>query len=159
MDRYRERSALTNDKIKDRGGQWGPRNVRISLAKSEPHTARRQWRVIARNLWEIGMNVIPRINKWSAFTVWVALHFFLVGMVRLRIHSLLAYVTRGKRSEDNPFSFMVRGALAFRRRYCAGIWPEKANEGVWGSGEERENEREFWEGRRSFCLDYKGTPS
>ena len=49
----------------------------------------------------------------SALTVWVTLHFFLVGMVRLKIHSLLAYVTCGGRSKDNLFSFTVGGDLAF----------------------------------------------
>ena len=45
----------------------------------------------------------------------------LVGMVRLRIHGLLTYVTHGRRSGDNLFSFMVVGALAFRQRHYAGI--------------------------------------
>ena len=143
MDRHGERSALANDKIRDRWGQWGPRNVRISPAKIKPHMARKRQRVIAGNLWEMGTNVIPGINKWSALTIWVVMCFFLVGMVRFRIHGLLAYVMRGRRSGDNLFSFMMRGALAFPQRHYAGIWLEKKDGGVWGrgrgSGEEREN--------------------
>ena len=102
MDRHGERSALVNDKIRDRGGQRGLRNVRISSTKSEPHMARWRKRVIAENLWEMGMNVIPGINTWSALTIWVILHFFLIE-IRLRIHGVLAYITRGRRSGDNPF--------------------------------------------------------
>ena len=102
----------------------------------------------------MGMNIIPGINKWSAFTVWVTLRFLLVGMVRLRIHDLLAYITRGKRSGDNLFSFMVRRALAFRRRHCVGIWSEKTNGGVWGrgSGEEKENEKGVLGRKKEFVF-------
>ena len=154
MDRHGERSALVNDKIRDWEGQRGPRNVHISPVKSEPHTSRQQRRVIARNLWEIGINVIPGINKWSALTIWVTLHFFLIGMVRLRIHGLLTYVTHGRRSGDNLFSFMVVGALAFRQRHYAGIWLEKTDGGVWGrgSGEERENEKRVLGRKKEFVF-------
>ena len=87
------------------------------------------------------MNIVPGINKWSSLIVRGTLHFFLVGMVWLGIHGLLAYVTCGRRSGDNLFSFMVGGALAFRRRHYTRVWLKKLDGGVGGreSGEEREN--------------------
>ena len=97
----------------------GLRNVRNSPAKSEPHMA--QWRIIAENLWEMGMNVVPGINKWIALTVQGTLRFFLIGMVQLGVHDLFAYVMYGRRIGDNLFSFTVGGALAFLRRYCTRI--------------------------------------
>ena len=87
------------------------------------------------------MNIVPGINKWSSLIVRGTLHFFLVGMVWLGIHGLLAYVTCGRRSGDNLFSFMVGGALAFRQCHYTRIWLKKLDGGVGGreSGEEREN--------------------
>ena len=69
----------------------------------------------------MGMNVVPGINKWSALTIRGTLRFFLVEMVRLEVHGLLAYITCGGRIGDNLFSFTVGGALAFHRRYGTGI--------------------------------------
>jgi len=51
--------------------------------------ARWRRRIITKNLWEMGMNVILGINKWSELTVRGTLSFFLVRMVRLGVHGLL----------------------------------------------------------------------
>ena len=99
----------------------GPKNVYISSAKSEPHMARQLRRIITENLWEMGMNVIPGINKWIALTIRGTLRFFLIGMVQLGVHGFFTYVTCGRRIGDNLFSFTVGGALAFLRRYCTRI--------------------------------------
>ena len=111
-------------------------------------------RIIAENLWEMGMNVVPGINKWIALTVQGTLRFFLIGMVQLGIHGLFAYVTCGKRIGDNLFSFTMGGALVFLRCYCTRIWLKKTNGGVWGggNGEERENGERVLERKKEFVF-------
>ena len=75
--------------------------------------ARRRQRIIARNLWKMKMDVIPWIVQRSAFIVGVALCFFLIGVFRLRILGLLAYIKCSGRIENGLFPFMAGGALAF----------------------------------------------
>ena len=74
-----------------------------------------------QDLWEMGVDIVPRINKRSTFTVWGMLRFFRIGMVRIEIHGLLTYIMCDGRIGDDLFSLTTGRALAFHRRYNTGI--------------------------------------
>ena len=76
-----------------------------------------QRRIIARNLWKMRVDVIPWFDQRGAFTVRVALCFFLIGVFQLRILGLPAYIKCGGRIGNGLFPFTVRGALTFHRRH------------------------------------------
>ena len=143
----------------DRGSQWSPRNVCISTAMIKPHMARRRRRVITRNFREMGMNIVPRIFKRSAFTIWGTLRFLLVGMIRFGIDSLFTYIACSGRIRGNLFSFIVGRTLAFCRRHDIAVDRSK-----WMRVLEKENTVKkgkwrkclCWEGRRCLCLEYEG---
>ena len=63
------------------------------------------------------MDIIPWIDQKDAFTVGVALCFFLIGVFRLRILGLLAYIKCDGRVGNGLFPFTVEGALAFHGRH------------------------------------------
>ena len=54
---------------------------------------------------------------------------------------------------EEPWLFAGVIVQEFDRRKWMGVFEEEE------VGEKRKTEREFWEGRRSLGLDYKGTPS
>ena len=59
------------------------------------------------------VDVIPWIDQRGTFTVRVALCFFLIGVFRLKILGLFAYIKCGGRIRNVLFPFTVGGALAF----------------------------------------------
>ena len=110
-------------------GEWQDRgskrliepNIRVSSAKSKPHTARWLRCVITENLGEMGMDIVPRINKRSALTIWGKWCFFLIGMVRFGINNPFAYIKCGGRIRDNLFSLTMGRALTFRWRHGTAV--------------------------------------
>ena len=121
MNGHREWSALADDEIRDRGSQRSSRNICIATAKSKPHTARQQRRVITGKLREMGKNIVPRIYKRSAFAIRGTLRFLLIEMVQLRIHGLFAYIACSGRNGGNLFSLTTGKTLTFHRRHGAAI--------------------------------------
>ena len=109
------------DEIGDREGQRSPRNIRVLPTKSKPHTARRRRCIITGNLGEMGIDIVPRINKRSALTIRGMRRFFLIGMVRLGINDFFTYIACGGRIGDNLFSLAAGIALSFHRSHGAAV--------------------------------------
>ena len=71
-----------------------------------------RWRrhIVTRNLGERRIEVILRVDQRGALTVWVTTHLFLIGVVRFRVHSLLARLLFDRRIVNGLFPFTVRRA-------------------------------------------------
>jgi len=68
-------------KIGNGGSQRGSRNLRITTANGEPHTAQWQRQTVTRHHGEVNVSAVPWIDEGRAFTVWVATPFLLFGVV------------------------------------------------------------------------------
>ena len=151
---------MANDKIGDQGGQRGPRNIRVLPAKSKPHTARRRRCIITGNLGEMGIDIVPRINKRSALAIRGMRRFFLIGMVRLGINDFFTYIACGGRIGDNLFSFMAGRALTFRWRHGAAVDQSKQMRVLEKENTVKRGKRRkclCWKGRGCLCLECEGT--
>ena len=129
------------------------------MAKSKPHTARWWRRVITRNFWEMGMDIVPRIYKRSALAIRGLPLLLLVEMVRFGVHSLFAYIACGGRIRGNLFSLTGGRTLAFRRRHDVTVDQSKRmrmceKENMVKKGKRRKCL--CWRGRRCLCLEYEG---
>ena len=65
------------------------------------------------------MDIVPRVNKRSAFTIRGTRCFFLIRMVQFGINDFFAHITCGGRIRDNLFSLSVGRALTFHRCHGA----------------------------------------
>ena len=87
----------------------------VSRWQMESHTRPRRWRqVITEHRQEMHVGIIPRINEGSAFTIWVATPFFLLGAFQLREVSIFTCGFGGRIIDDNLFLLTTRRTLAFR---------------------------------------------
>ena len=108
---------MVDNKIGNRKSQHSPRYIRVATAKGKPHTARRRRRVLIGNLWKIGIGIIPRVYKRSAFTIEIASCLLLIRIVRFGIGGLFAYLSRGNIVEGHLFPLTTGRTLAFHRRH------------------------------------------
>ena len=54
------------------------------------------------------MDIIPRVNQRGALTAWVIPRLILIGVVRFRVHSLLACLLFDGRIVNDLFPFTAR---------------------------------------------------
>ena len=67
--------------------------------------ARRRRHIVTRNLRERRVDIILRVNQRGALTAWVIQRLFLIGVVRFRVHSLLACLLFDERIVNGLFPF------------------------------------------------------
>ena len=63
------------------------------------------------------MGVVPRINERSAFTIWVAMCFFLIGVLQFGERSVFSHDFGGKIIGGNFFSLTTRRTFTFRQQH------------------------------------------